>query len=189
MLEWIPAPQAAGIIPTTFGTEAFQPRQKFAFCQQLLQQAATWKEISPTFQEFKHQHPSCSSVLSGKFDIWGTAVLVAPEGKLCVHQHFPPKFSRINHFCQQLGAQEFLIHARMAEKLLPVSDSFHSSVGPRVPILRVVIGITPQTRLDVRDAHSGRETFPERSSDRAEEWKSTRKQPELPVTASWISFL
>lgn len=157
MSKWIPAHQAAGIIITTFGTQAFQPRQKFTFCQQLLQKAGAWKQIFPTSQKFKHQDPSPHFPAAVSWV--GNLIFEASQSwwflreKLCVHQHFPSKFSKMNYFCQQLGAQEFLIHAGMAEKLLPVSDSFHSSVGPEVPILRVVIQIAPQTRLDVRDAY------------------------------------
>lgn len=69
------------------------------------------------------------------------------------NSQIPSKFSRINYVCQQLGAEEVLIHARLTEKLLPVSDSFHSSVGPWVPILRAVIQISPQSRLRVKDPY------------------------------------
>lgn len=51
------------------------------------------------------------------------------------------------------GAEAFLIHARVTEKLLPVSDPFHSSVGPQVPILKAAVQITPRTRLHVKDAY------------------------------------
>lgn len=74
---------------------------------------------------------------------------MVPEAK----SQIPSKFPRINYFCQQLGAEEFLNHARVTEMLLPVSDSFHSSVGPWVPILKVVIQIPPRSRLDVKDAY------------------------------------
>lgn len=158
---WIPAPEDGGILTATYGTQAFQSQtelQVFSNCynkqwlgSKFFHPPEVW--TSAFFPHFPLAASEMGSLIMRLFTPGGYAVV--PKGKPCVQGHFPPsRFWIINYSCQHLGTEAFLIHARMTEKLIPVSDSFHSSVRPQVPILKVAIQITPQsTRLDAKDAY------------------------------------